>query len=551
MQSPTPDPNKDSMSSPQQSYANPIISTGPNTQSPMQQSNSTMPSPPMMGQSAMGSPMMTQMMNPYAQQQAYKMQQKAQKAQMKAVYKAKKQQYNAHRKLQYAFTKTGMVIGQWTACPNAPPMEKISCGRYNHVWGIDQEKKLYSFCDGQWTEMPGSAIDVNVGSDGACWSVNEENDVFRWDGPEEGWTQVPGKLAKVTVGSQDHIWGVSAAMDIYRYNAQAQQWEQIPGKASQITVGRDGTAYALFNNQVYIFQELTRQWTPLSGVLAQIDASCSRFVVGSDSFGIPHQFSVPQRSWRRLPGQVKSISIGADGWMWALNPVGQACYMAIQAPDRSWMPVPGTATQIECGCKGRLFAINNGNLYRFRKPQWDPIPGQAIDMGVGMDGSVWVVNPQNDVFRLVAAQWMAVPGKLQRIAVGSAHMVWGVDPNGQVFRWAMTGWQAIPAPSGTPCVDISVGADGTCWCLDANHDIYHWNGTNAWQKAPGRLSQIDVASWTDVLGTNAQGEVYEWAGTAWNRIPGPPMKHVSVGADGMLYGVDTQGAILCYRRRKA
>ncbi|HBE81562.1 MAG TPA: hemopexin repeat-containing protein [Pyrinomonadaceae bacterium] len=98
---------------------------------------------------------------------------------------------------------------------------------------------------------------------------------------------------------------------------------------------------------------------------------------------------------------------------------------------------------------------------------------------------------------------------------------------------------------------VSVGSDGAAWGVDNKDNIYQWTGrlqgysaASTWVGFPGKLRQISVGSDYFVVGANAAGEVYAFAGNGWRSIAArAPMKQVSIGSDGKLWGVDTSDNI--------
>jgi hypothetical protein len=59
------------------------------------------------------------------------------------------------------------------------------------------------------------------------------------------------------------------------------------------------------------------------------------------------------------------------------------------------------------------------------------------------------------------------------------------------------------------------------------------------------LKQISVGSASHIWGVNANDQIYQRVGNAWQNISGL-LKHVSVGADGTVWGVDASNDIFVY-----
>ncbi|MFC1746068.1 tectonin domain-containing protein [Candidatus Riflebacteria bacterium] len=58
-------------------------------------------------------------------------------------------------------------------------------------------------------------------------------------------------------------------------------------------------------------------------------------------------------------------------------------------------------------------------------------------------------------------------------------------------------------------IDISVGADGTAWCVGLDHAPYRWDGKK-WKKYPGIISRIDVGPKGQPWGVNRYKAIFRW-----------------------------------------
>ncbi|QQS40408.1 MAG: hypothetical protein IPM63_13700 [Acidobacteriota bacterium] len=95
-------------------------------------------------------------------------------------------------------------------------------------------------------------------------------------------------------------------------------------------------------------------------------------------------------------------------------------------------------------------------------------------------------------------------------------------------------WEQV---AGGP-VQVSVANDGTTWGVTGDDNIVQWSG-GRWGGVPGKLKQISVGSLYFVFGVNSAGQVFSRDQNGWARLSAPPMKQVSVGNDGKLWGIDT------------
>lgn len=105
------------------------------------------------------------------------------------------------------------------------------------------------------------------------------------------------------------------------------------------------------------------------------------------------------------------------------------------------------------------------------------------------------------------------------------------------LEWGGSTWQRI---AGGNLVSISVGTDGTLWGVDANHDIFSFNGS-AWQPVPGTMQKVSVGSAQYIAGLDPAGKLFYYDGS-WQPIASPttgPMLDVAIGSDASLFAIDS------------
>jgi len=118
----------------------------------------------------------------------------------------------------------------------------------------------------------------------------------------------------------------------------------------------------------------------------------------------------------------------------------------------------------------------------------------------------------------------------------NGHEDWCVNAGQEIFhRVKGGGWQKMPGAA----VNISVGHDGTCWCLNSAQQIWRWQGNN-WVSVPGAAVSVGVGSAQDVWVTNAGQEIFHCPGNGqWTKIDGAAT-HISCGKDGTALCINAQ-----------
>jgi virginiamycin B lyase len=247
-------------------------------------------------------------------------------------------------------------------------------------------------------------------------------------------------------------------------------------------------------------------------------------------------------SWREIPQpapgkSLAQIAVGGGAYIWGIDRDGVAYRYQINAQSLQ---------------------------YEWVKPVQPPGTGTALqNIAVGNDGQVYAVDTAGNVHMIssgsspsgpIASQWTPVPGRvLKQISVGNASHIWGVNADGEIF----TAVFALPAPGTLPDwqqVDghlswVAVSADNTVYGVNGLGDVFKYEGgqgASPWTPVLGRrLIQISVGSRSRIWGVDKDARIYRLVfnpdTSRWRRINGK-MTGVSVGADGVVYGVGAAAA---------
>jgi hypothetical protein len=190
----------------------------------------------------------------------------------------------------------------------------------NHVWGVNAEGNIWTMGAHGWTQIPGSASDISVSSDGTVWCVTPTGDIYRW--VNNNWTQVPGSLTRVSVAGPNNVWGVNKANEIYNWNGS--QWNKIDGMASYVSVGEDGCAWVInAAGEIYRRNGPAGQWERVPGSLASVSVFNATSVVGCNAAGEIWVWT--GSNWQQAPGSAKFVGVGANlnASVWAVTPTGE------------------------------------------------------------------------------------------------------------------------------------------------------------------------------------------------------------------------------------
>jgi hypothetical protein len=130
-----------------------------------------------------------------------------------------------------------------------------------------------------WTQMPGAASDIGIGSDGTVWVIGAGGALFRWDQTTGGWVRLPtGGGVRITVDGGGNPWVVNTFNEIWQHTGSA--WNRFPGTAVDLSIGRGaflGLPYILGKDgQVYRWNESTKTWVlhPVNTFLCDAPLDC-------------------------------------------------------------------------------------------------------------------------------------------------------------------------------------------------------------------------------------------------------------------------------------
>lgn len=180
---------------------------------------------------------------------------------------------------------------------------------------------------------------------------------------------------------------------------------------------------------------------------------------------------------------------------------------------------------------------------------WTEMRGTATDIGAGADGTVYAIDPEGHVWRRrpgPASGWIILPGIFSRIDGTPDGKAWAIDAAGDIFRYTGAFWQRVPGKA----KDVGVGADGSVWIVGADGSISRYSTRShsfiPLETPPAVGLRVDVDETGLPWMVAADGGVWRFDGVAWERMPGPPAKDVSVGKEGgvIIIGEDQR----VYRR---
>lgn len=179
----------------------------------------------------------------------------------------------------------------------------------------------------------------------------------------------------------------------------------------------------------------------------------------------------------------------------------------------------------------------------------DNAAGSPQTVSVSGTGVTPVSSPPDSNPDPPAVSFNSVPGTLSQISLGADGAVWGLNAGGQIYARdaAAQTWTYVP---GT-LAHLFVGSSSAVWGINAGGQIYQWNASaQTWNWIPGTLVELSVGADGDVWGLNAAGSIYHFntQTQGWSQVPGT-FAQVAVGFDGAVWGLSGSHAV--YRFNQA
>ena len=108
----------------------------------------------------------------------------------------------------------------------------VSVGDDGELWSVKSSSYRVGRWNGSWTggvwDDPAATITymkhVSVGSADHIWGIDEEDRIYRFNGTSWEEPTPNSRLKQISVSSKGHVWGVNAEDKIYRFNGTS--WEQ-------------------------------------------------------------------------------------------------------------------------------------------------------------------------------------------------------------------------------------------------------------------------------------------------------------------------------------
>lgn len=236
-----------------------------------------------------------------------------------------------------------------------------------------------------WTQVPGSANDIGIGSNGSVWIIgtdkkgNSGYGIHHWTG--NGWEKISGGAVRIDVDPEGNPWVVNKQGRIWKYHVSTKKWESIVGTATDIGIGAYGHIWKIGTDPK-----------------------------GNYGFGV-HKWT--GSGWQQISGGGKRIDVDNGGNPWVVNNQG-SIYKYLTGSNRwenksTTVNNVGTKTANDIGIgQNTIWKIGKNAVgnYGYKISKWNghhwlaPVDGAAENISVDQGGKAWVVNKQHRIYKM-------------------------------------------------------------------------------------------------------------------------------------------------------
>jgi hypothetical protein len=432
-------------------------------------------------------------------------------------------------------------------------LKQISAASARVVWGVNASDAIFRRIGAAgddsigWQQVPGALKHVSAAADGTVWGVNKDDKIFRWNGAS--WDPIAGALKQISVGSATTVWGVNASDQIFFWTGSG--WTRVAGALKHVSVASDGTVFGV-NADDEIFRREGNGWVRIAGRLKQLSVCSASLVWGVNSrdqiftrdatLGLA--FSPAEKA------QIMSEVIEGLNFLATADPTQNVSFVH-DWRDISVAAAPGAGTDYE----------------DFEAP-WRNAALQVMGFAASRAGSVAYVNSLRSARRTnwaYVAYFTKYPlfhfgyASDERLVMDYRNDGWGSGAINQVFAHetchifgaadeygdcgcGASGHDSVPNNNCKNCTSAQIpclmNANTLSLCAWSRGQI----GWSPWQSIAGALKHVSVGRDGAVWGVNANDEIYQRSGSAWQRISGA-LKQVSVGDAGHVWGVNRNDEI--------
>jgi len=334
----------------------------------------------------------------------------------------------------------------------------------NSLWlmlanaGVPEGGTIAHWIGAKLEHIPGKALDIAVGSDGAVFAVSSDGLLYKRLEANSKWIKekAPANLVAIAIGPQGNPWVANAAGVVFTQ--------------AVIDSGKADYVGAIEAKKVSDLSPITWMNTKASAASLTIASDGSVFALGSDNSIT--RWSNKQKRFLSYPGQFAKMAAGVNGNIWGLDASGKI----LRRDGSVWTQVVGVASDIAIGGDGQVYANTSwGRLLKY-DPASDSMQFAHAFMhsvAVAPDGVPWGLAKDGVVMRCPTKTCQQFKLRAKSLSIGPDGSVFAITFGGALKRLQekQTQWDNIPLPS-KKVTAVAVGPNGLPWVVAGNGHVY-------------------------------------------------------------------------------
>ncbi len=215
------------------------------------------------------------------------------------------------------------------AGPAGATVKQVSVGNAGYVWVLDTAGTPWRWTGAGWTKHACCVTSIAAAADNSLWATNPPDAlrVLRYDLTQAKWTyDLPTGMTTVTAIGATKAWGLDNSGS--HFELVGNSWVKKGCCVTQIEVGSDGELWATHppdGNRVLRWGGAAWTYTtagniPLPTGMTQVAVGDAKIIWALNAVG--EVFRWNGTAWQLMPGNLKSISVAADGTVWGVNAEG-------------------------------------------------------------------------------------------------------------------------------------------------------------------------------------------------------------------------------------
>lgn len=194
-----------------------------------------------------------------------------------------------------------------------------------NIWLCNYDYEIWRYDGSTWTQMPGTAQEIDAGSDGSVWKIAEPDNsgsgcglLAVWNGTS--WNETAGGGKHLAVDTSGNVWLTNHLYSIYKYNG---TFQQMPGLAQDIATGSDGSVWKIRepDNTGSGCGLLSKwngsSWDDKAGGGLRVDVDCN-----GHAWLVNHLNQIYRYDGSTFiiqPGSGLDVAVGTDGSLWKFD----------------------------------------------------------------------------------------------------------------------------------------------------------------------------------------------------------------------------------------